>query len=227
MKMMGMFKRLAKERGRLLFGGAAAIALSGCTSLNVRSDYADGVSFTSLQTYEWVEAGRSETGDPAIDNPLLADRIRAWVDERMEDKGFRRMINAGTPDLRLSYEMLATETTRTSYGTGGYPYGHQYGFGHFGHFGHFGRFGHFGHGFYGLYSQRPALKGTLLLDVIDAKTDEVIWRGWASGVLPDDPDPEDVDHYVAEAVREILVEFPPQPANGRPGLVASSATITE
>ena len=212
MKMIGTLKRLGKERGRLLLGGVAALVLSGCTSLDVRSDYADGASFTGLQTYEWVDSDRSETGDPAIDNPLHADRIRTSVDELMEDKGFRRSTAPGTPDFRLSYEMLATETTRTYYGTGSYGYRHRYGY------------GHFGHGFYGPSFTEPALKGTLLLNVIDAGSDEVIWRGWASGILPADPNPEDVDHYVAEAVQGILVQFPPKPEEGEAGVVATTAT---
>ena len=231
MMMTGTLKRLGKERGRLLLGGAAALVLSGCTSLDVRSDYADGASFTGLQTYEWVDSDRSETGDPAIDNPLHADRIRTSVDELMEGKGFRRSIAPGTPDFRLSYEMLATETTRTFYGTGGYGYRHRYGYGYrygyrygYGHYGHYGRFGHYGHGFYSPSYTEPALKGTLLLNVIDAGSDEVIWRGWASGILPADPNPEDVDHYVAEAVQGILVQFPPKPEEGEAGFVATTAT---
>jgi len=229
MKMIGTLKRLGIERGRLLLGGAAALVLSGCTSLNVRSDYADGASFTGLQTYEWVDSDRSETSDPAIDNPLLADRIRTSVDELMEDKGFRRSIAPGTPDFRLSYEMLATETTRTYYGTGGYGYRHRYSYSYrhrygYGHYGHLRHFGYFGHGFYSPYYTEPALKGTLMLNVIDANTDEVIWRGWASGVLPESPNPEDVDHYVAEAVQGILVQFPPQPEAGEAGFVATTAT---
>ena len=228
---IGMLKaiKIGKGHGRLLVGGAAAVLLAGCTTLTVRSDYDASASFAGLQTYTWVDAKRYETGNPAIDNPLLADRIRASVDELLEPKGFRRLIAPGTPDLRLSYGLVARETTRTYYG-GGYGYYGTYGyrFGHFGRFGQFGRFGHFGHfgpGSYGPYYQVPALRGTLVLNVIAAENSEVIWSGWASGLLSDDPTPEDVDRYVLEALQEILAEFPPEPEEGKHGFMVS-ATVT-
>lgn len=222
MNMTGNLKRIGKERARLLFGGVAAIVISGCTTLNVRSDYDASASLAGLQTYAWVDGKRYETGNPAIDNPLLAERIRVSVDELLEKKGFRRSIGSDTPDLQLSYDLVARETTRT-YSGGGYGYGgaYPYRFGHFGHFGRFGHFGHFGHfggfgyGSYSSYYQIPALKGTLVLNVIDAERSAVIWSGWASGLLSDDPTPEDVDRYVAEAIHEILAEFPPEPEEGK------------
>ena len=235
---IGMLKaiKIGKGHGRLLVGGAAAVLLAGCTTLTVRSDYDASASFEGIQTYTWVDAKRYETGNPAIDNPLLAERIRASVDELLEKKGFRRSIDSDTPDLQLSYDLVARETTRT-YSGGGYGYGgaYPYRFGHFGHlrrfghFGHFGRFGHFGHfggfgyGSYSSYYQIPALRGTLVLNVIEAQNSEVIWSGWASGLLSDDPTPEDVDRYVAEAVQEILAEFPPEPEEGKHGFTVSAA----
>ena len=53
------------------------------------------------------------------------------------------------------------------------------------------------------------LQGTLVLDIIDARTNELIWRGWANTVLDHDPEPEEVHMYVNEAVRKMLEEFPP------------------
>lgn len=227
MNMTGNLKRIGKEPARLLFGGVAAIVISGCTTLSVRSDYDASASLAGPQTYAWVDAKRYETGNPAIDNPLLAERIRASVDELLEKKGFRRSIDSDTPDLQLSYDLVARETTRT-YSGGGYGYGgaYPYRFGHFGHFGHFGRLGHFGgfgYGSYSSYYQIPALRGTLVLNVIDAERSAVIWSGWASGLLSDDPTPEEVDRYIAEAIHEILAEFPPEPEEGKHGFMASGA----
>ena len=52
------------------------------------------------------------------------------------------------------------------------------------------------------------LQGTLVLDIIDVRTDEVIFRGWASKSLDSDPSPKKVRKYVTEAVEEILEDFP-------------------
>ena len=56
---------------------------------------------------------------------------------------------------------------------------------------------------------REYLQGTLVLDIIDVRTEEVIFRGWARKSLDSDPSPEKVRKYVTEAVAEILEDFPP------------------
>ena len=55
---------------------------------------------------------------------------------------------------------------------------------------------------------REYLQGTLVLDIIDVRTEEVIFRGWARKSLHSDPSPEKVRMYVTEAVEEILEDFP-------------------
>ncbi len=55
---------------------------------------------------------------------------------------------------------------------------------------------------------REYLRGTLVLDITDVRTGEVIWRGWASKSLHSDPRPEKVRMYVDEAVAEMLADFP-------------------
>ncbi len=52
------------------------------------------------------------------------------------------------------------------------------------------------------------LEGTLVLDITDVRTEEVIFRGWARKSLNSDPSPEKVRTYVTEAVEEILEDFP-------------------
>ena len=138
-------------------------------------------------------------------------------------------VTSDTPDLRISYRLIAEEKSRIngSYGYGPYGYGFgSYGFG--GAYGYspysyrrsfgFSRFG--GRGFspyYGYSGARYAgtsyvreyLQGTLVLDIIDVRTEEVIFRGWARKSLDSDPSPEKVRKYVTEAVAEILEDFPP------------------
>ncbi len=87
------------------------------------------------------------------------------------------------------------------------------------------RFGHgwYGHRYYGRYPYHgyfgpvvgttqyvnEYLKGTLIVDIADPRENELIWRGWASQALDDDPSPEKVQMYINAAVRKILDEFPP------------------
>ena len=151
-------------------------------------------------------------------------------------------VTSDTPDFRVSYRLIAEEKSRIngSYGYG--PYG--YGFGSYGYGGPYGYPGSFYRGsfglslyggrhlrpYYGSYYGYPSagyagagrvreyLQGTLVLDIMDVRTEELIFRGWASKSLDSDPSPEEVRRYVDKAVKEILEDFPPAgvPVNSRP-----------
>ncbi len=194
----------------------AVFALAGCATLQVETDYDPELSLTQFSTYDWVdqEAYADATGDPALDSPLLKRHIRDAVERELGRMGYRK-VTSDTPDFRIAYSMTAEEKLRSygSYGYGGYG-----GFGRYGRFGRFGRFGGFGgYGGYGSYGYpgagyaggvREYLQGTLVLDIIDVRTEEVIFRGWARKSLDSDPSPEKVRKYVTEAVAEILEDFP-------------------
>jgi hypothetical protein len=49
-------------------------------------------------------------------------------------------------------------------------------------------------------------EGTLVIDLIDAQTKELFWRGWASQVVDQTDDPT---RKINEAVAKILANFPP------------------
>jgi hypothetical protein len=53
-------------------------------------------------------------------------------------------------------------------------------------------------------------QGTLILDVIDAGSNKLIWRGSAAARVVDDKTPEERTRRVNEAVEKILERFPPQ-----------------
>ncbi len=60
----------------------------------------------------------------------------------------------------------------------------------------------------------------MVLDVVDARTNELTWRGWATDELDDDPTPEAVQKYVKAAVDKILEKFPPASLGPRPHQIA-------
>lgn len=50
-------------------------------------------------------------------------------------------------------------------------------------------------------------KGTLIVSLIDAKSDQVVWRGYASGFLKDDPI-HNPNNYYRAVVRRIFDQYP-------------------
>ena len=201
---------------RAAWSSAVVLVLAGCASLQVRTDYDPGASFTPLSTYDW-NGGEVDAGsNPAVNNPLLGKHIRGAVESELDRMGYRK-VTSGTPDFRIAYRVVAQERSYGyggSYGYGSYGFGRsfypgRYGFRFFGgrHFSPYG-YGYAGAGYGGAGRVREYLRGTLVLDITDARTGEVIWRGWASKSLHSDPRPEKVRMYVDEAVAEMLADFP-------------------
>jgi hypothetical protein len=172
---------------KILLGAIAVLALVGCSSTRVRSDFDERSSFTSLRTYTWIDQPVRTARNPALNNPLLTEHVQNAVDGQLASQGFRRL-DSGAPDFKIAYHVVADEktevTVQDSY------YGRRY-----------------GHGLD--YYTQEYVKGTLILDIYDGTTNKLIWRGWATKALSDNPKPKKVQRYVKKAVKKILKEFPP------------------
>ena len=192
---------------RAILSSLVVLVLAGCASIQIRSDYDDQASFARLGTYSWGALEPDAGGHPAFSGPLLGRRLRAAVDAQLASKGYRK-VTSGTPDFRIAYRVVAEQvsTVDRSYGYGSY-YGRGFGGHGFGH----RRYGGYGLGYgYGSSYARESTEGTVILDIIDARNDELIWRGWATGELAANPKPKQVHEYITKAVGKILDDFPPE-----------------
>ncbi len=222
------------KRIRLALSSFAVLTLAACASLQVRTDYDPQASFAQLRTYNWSNQTADAGQDPAVNSTLVERRIRHAVDSTLGRMGYQR-VTTGTTDFRVAYRIVAERKTTVDpgygYGAGAYGYRSYYGRGYLGrgHFGHgtFGR-GYFGRSYlglgygpyYGSSRVREYTRAKMVLDVLDARTDELIWRGWATKSLEDNPTPEAVRKYVKAAVEKILEKFPPASLGPRPRQVA-------
>ncbi len=193
----------------------AVFALAGCATLQVETDYAPELSLTQLSTSDWVDQEAYASGHPAVDSPLLKRHIRDAVESELGRMGYRK-VTSETPDFRIAYRVMAEEKSRVdrSYGYAGpYVYPGYFYPGYFGYRFYGGRsftpyYRYSGAGYAGTGRVREYLRGTLVLDIIDVRTDEVVFRGWAIKSLHHDPRPDKVRMYVDEAVEKILENFP-------------------
>jgi hypothetical protein len=55
-------------------------------------------------------------------------------------------------------------------------------------------------------------EGSIVLEVVDSKTNQLIWRAVADGALSGLGDPQDADEQVGQAVKAMLSRFPPAQA---------------
>lgn len=218
-------------------GGALVLAVAGCGGLRVDSDYDQLASFAELRSYDWLDTnGQREDALAAID-PFLARRVRRAVDEELEQRGFVR-VDERRPDFhvaasvvtsgawtrgrapyRRARPMCAGPNVSVFFGFG-YPYGFGFGppfyrfpFPYFGYPRAFTcayRLG-FGYIWVPVYRRRDEYgPGTLIIDVVERESRELIWRGWADGALLDAPRREELPKYLAQVVAKILEDFPPR-----------------
>ncbi len=203
----------------------AVFALAGFGTLQGQTGQDLEVSVPQLSTYDWADQEANASGHPAVESPLLQGHIRDAVEDELGRIGYRK-VTSETPDFRIVYSLLAEERSRIdgSYGYGSYGYG-PYGFGGLYGYPRSSYRGSFGFSLYGGRYLRPyygypsvgyagagrvreRLRVTLVLDIIDVRTEEVIFRGWERKSLRSDPSAKKVRKFVTKAVEEILEDFP-------------------
>jgi hypothetical protein len=66
---------------------------------------------------------------------------------------------------------------------------------------------------FGVQQQQSAARyyneGVIVIDIVDAGLNRLVWRGTAQAEVKDDVGPEQQQANIREAVRKILADFPP------------------
>jgi hypothetical protein len=69
------------------------------------------------------------------------------------------------------------------------------------------------YGYYGPYWINTEMyiyeyrEGTLIIDLMDARTNHLVWRGWVTSFLKD-RDPNNMEESINKAIRMIFAEYP-------------------
>lgn len=186
---MGKETRMRRMINRLVivvFLGMTA----GCAAMRVATDYDPSGNFVDLKTYGWLERPRLGVSDPRIDNTLLEARVRNAVDEVLAAKGYRKK-ESGKRDFLVGYH-AAIRTVMDLYSMNDY-YGYRYGWGWRSTDFHVYRYE----------------VGSLVLDVVDGETKNLLWRGSAQAKVDRSATPEKREEHIRQAVGKILERFPP------------------
>ena len=160
--------------------------LASCSSVSVNSDYDKKANFESYKTYAYLKS--------AVDKLEISDldkkRILRSIDEIMATKGFTK---SETPDVLIS--IFTKENQRVDvYNRSGFGWGMGWGFSPYMTM--------------GFNSSYITPEGTLYIDLVDAKTKDLIWQGEGNGYLTKNT--EEKDERVKEFVTKILEQYPPK-----------------
>ena len=148
-------------------------------------DYDKTANFGAMKTYALKDG--TTTGDPLIDK-----RIVAAIEAELAAKGLTAAASA--PDVVVAYHIAFDKKQDiTAYSTGGvgaYRWG----------------------GGWGTTDVRvnEILMGTLVIDVADAKKNEIVWRGMGVKEVDVQAKADKRDKNITGAVKKILKDFPPK-----------------
>ena len=174
------------------------IAAACAPSVTYNSDYDPTADFSNLTTYQWAERTPSGDDDPRVYNDITMRKVRYATDLALKDIGMREV--GQNPDVLVAWHgaingKMSLQTVSTNYGYG---------------------WGWYGPGYGGMGSSTTYVnewnEGTLLIDIINAKRNELMWRGSAQAELNDNQDPQEGQDKLNEIVATILAPFPPGPA---------------
>jgi hypothetical protein len=186
--------RNTRRHPRWQLASAALIGLMLGTSachhnIDVRTVTAPGVSFAGRTTFRVLPAPtyRGTTPlsniDPMLVNSITYQAIRDAIRQELEGRGYRYA--PGMADLDVAY--YATAAPRVDVRT--FDYGYTW------------------RGFPRTQTEVVTYEeGTVIIDVIDPATHQLMWRG--QGRAPVSTNPDEYTNQIRKAVHEIIEKFP-------------------
>lgn len=165
---------------------AMPLVLAVCASAQqVKTDYDRNANFGQYKTYSWAHV---KTQDP-----LLVERIKSAVNSALASKGWAQVESGGDVSV-VAIEMTRNQQTLNTFYDG---FGGGWGWRRFG-----------GGGFGEATTTTETYKvGTLVVDLFDAKSKQLAWRGSSSDTLSTNSDKN--IRNLDKGVEKMFKKFPP------------------
>lgn len=166
-----------------------AVALSSACSSKPKNDYDLNYDFTALHNF-------TQLTPSSTDDPLSAQRIQVEINTQLIQKGF--VENPAAPDFNVAYAILTQAKPKDSglsIGLGTGSYGNSGGIG-------------IGTSVGVPLGSDTAKIQTIQIDIVDHKTNKLIWRG--SDTYDFDAGGDEKAQDTVKAVSRILAQFPPK-----------------
>jgi len=167
------------------FVSAAGLAVMSTVAMaqTVTYDFDRSVNFTGFKTYAWVRG----TG---VDDPINHRRVVEAISGQLAAKGLARIEAGERPDVLVAYHASFDRDLQISgFATGWGPYRLRSGS--------------------AVARTEQILTGTLVVDVVDAHTGNIVWRGTASKEVDADADPRRRERNIRRAAERLFKNYPP------------------
>jgi len=167
--------------------------LVSCSSITVNYDYDAEYVFTAYKTFKW---GKMNIPNDALrSNPMAAKRVDSAIRTVMEEKAYKLIEDENVePDFFIVTHAGIKERMQVhNTGYAGYNYGwYQPWWGPYG----------------GYTSVSHYEEGTLVIDIVDMKNKELVWRGLGTKIIANNTGEKQMQ-VLEDVVRRIMANFPP------------------
>lgn len=170
------------------------LAVSPAAALEVHVDYDKAADFPSFKSFAWKD---KKEGTLEGSNDLTHTRIIKAIQNQLAQAGL--IENSSSPDLWVTYHAsskqdVRVDTTMYNYGYGSSWYWDPY------------WPSAYGSGFVtGSQQVVTYTRGTLVVDIWDAKTNKLVFRGTAEDIVPDSPSKAEKKIY--QAIDKMAKQF--------------------
>jgi hypothetical protein len=181
------------RRALATLAGASLAALLSTTASaqSVTYDYDRATNFASLKTYTWVRGHE-------LSDDLNHKRIVDAIDAQLAARGMVKVEPGANPDVLVAYHVSfgrELEINGYSSGWGGYRAGPRT----------------------GSARVEEVVVGALAVDLIDAKTKSILYRGIATKEVDTKASPEKRDRNINRAAEKLFKELPSGSRSGTGG----------
>jgi hypothetical protein len=172
-----------KLRSILVLIAMCFVLTAASFAQQVKTDYDHSANFGQYKTYSWEKV---QTKDP-----LMVDRIKDAVNGALTAKGLTQ-VDSGGDLCVMAIEITQNQQTLNTFYDG------------FGGGWRWARFGGFGDA---TTTTETYQVGTLVVDLFNAKTKNLVWRGSASDTLSNNADKNTKN--LDKGVQKMFAHFPP------------------
>ena len=169
----------------LLVPVLAVLFLAGCSSIETHVDFDRGANFSAYHTFAFKDVREFRS-------PIAMKRVRTAVVRALSSRGYAES-PGGTPDLWVVLHTRTHNQTQVTTWSSGWGWGWRW------------------RGPYWSSARVEQIPvGTLVVDLVDTKAKELVFRGSASRVVDPDESPQAREEKVQQAVDKIFDGFPPK-----------------
>jgi hypothetical protein len=173
-----------------VIAAAAGAALLACSHAKVETQFDPKAEYGRYKTWSWIAEEPGPEQAQAVRNPAVLGLVRSAVERELAARGLARATGA-EPDLLVAVHGFAHDRIEVTH----YGYAEPVAYGWYSPPGAYGT------------NVQQYREGTLILDLVDAKTKQLVWRGTATDTVQST---SEVPKVIDGAVKEMLGHYPPK-----------------